>query len=84
MAIVFIDDQEREVADGTAIMESCEAMGVPFSCTEGRCGTCVLEVLEGGENLAPRTEAESEMKLRDNERLACQTHIRTGTAKFTS
>jgi ferredoxin len=40
----------------------------------GQCGTCVVEIVEGMENLSPRTEAENR-KLRkrsENCRLACQ------------
>lgn len=43
----------------------------------GQCGTCIVEVVEGMENLSPRTEAE-EQKLRkrpDSYRLACQTLV---------
>lgn len=43
----------------------------------GQCGTCVVEVVEGMENLSPKTEVE-ERKLRkkpDNYRLACQTIV---------
>lgn len=40
----------------------------------GQCGTCVVEVIEGMQNLSPRTEFE-ERKLRkkpESYRLACQ------------
>lgn len=40
----------------------------------GQCGTCVVEIVEGEENLSPRTKVE-ERKLRkrpENCRLACQ------------
>lgn len=43
----------------------------------GQCGTCVVEITEGLENLSPRTAVE-ERKLRkwpDNCRLACQTLV---------
>lgn len=43
----------------------------------GQCGTCVVEIVEGMENLSPRTQVE-ERKLRkrpDNCRLACQTLV---------
>ena len=44
----------------------------------GQCGTCVVEIVEGMENLSPRTEFE-ERKLRRkpaNYRLACQTLVK--------
>ncbi len=43
----------------------------------GQCGTCVVEVLKGSENLSERTEAE-DRKLRNKPityRLACQTLV---------
>jgi ferredoxin len=43
----------------------------------GQCGTCLVEVVEGMENLSPRTEAENR-KLKNkpaNYRLACQTLV---------
>jgi ferredoxin len=43
----------------------------------GQCGTCVVEIVEGMENLSPRTEVEDK-KLRkrgDQCRLACQTMV---------
>lgn len=50
-------------------------MGKMMTCGGyGQCGTCVVEVVEGMENLSPRTEAENR-KLRkkpDSYRLACQ------------
>ncbi|WP_088891919.1 2Fe-2S iron-sulfur cluster-binding protein [Leptolyngbya ohadii] len=53
-------------------------MGKMMSCGGyGQCGTCVVEVVEGMENLSPRTETE-ERKLKkrsSNCRLACQTLV---------
>ncbi len=43
----------------------------------GQCGTCVVEVVEGMENLSPRTEVEDRKLKRkpDTYRLACQTLV---------
>lgn len=43
----------------------------------GQCGTCIVEVVEGAENLSPRTEVEKRKLKRkpDNYRLACQTLV---------
>jgi ferredoxin len=40
----------------------------------GQCGTCIVEVLEGLENLSPRTDVEDRKlkKKPSNYRLACQ------------
>ncbi|MCU0568817.1 MAG: (2Fe-2S)-binding protein [Oculatellaceae cyanobacterium Prado106] len=43
----------------------------------GQCGTCIVEITEGMDNLSPRTEAE-ERKLKKRPatcRLACQTLV---------
>jgi ferredoxin len=43
----------------------------------GQCGTCVVEVVEGLENLSPRTDVENRKlkKRSQNCRLACQTLV---------
>lgn len=43
----------------------------------GQCGTCVVEVTEGMENLSPRTDVENRLlkKKPENCRLACQTLV---------
>ncbi|WP_416676909.1 2Fe-2S iron-sulfur cluster-binding protein [Egbenema bharatensis] len=43
----------------------------------GQCGTCIVEVTEGMDNLSPRTDAENRKlkKKPDNYRLACQTLV---------
>ncbi|MBF2079246.1 MAG: (2Fe-2S)-binding protein [Synechococcales cyanobacterium T60_A2020_003] len=43
----------------------------------GQCGTCIIEVVDGMENLSPRTDAENRKLKRkpDTYRLACQTLV---------
>lgn len=43
----------------------------------GQCGTCIVEVVEGMENLSPRTQVENKKlkKKPQNYRLACQTLV---------
>lgn len=53
-------------------------MGKMMNCGGyGQCGTCIVEVIEGSENLSPRTEVETRKFKRkpDNYRLACQTLV---------
>ncbi|MFN6513971.1 MAG: 2Fe-2S iron-sulfur cluster-binding protein [Nostoc sp. CreGUA01] len=43
----------------------------------GQCGTCIVEIVEGQQNLSPRTDVEN-WKLKkkpENYRLACQTLV---------
>lgn len=53
-------------------------MGKMMNCGGyGQCGTCIVEIVEGMENLSPRTEVENrKLKKRpDSYRLACQTLV---------
>ena len=83
MAKLVLNDEEIELPDGADLKEACEEAGVPFACTEGICGTCVIEVVEGGENLSDRTEEEVDfLGDSDHERLACQCKINQGRVKI--
>lgn len=81
--VVFEESgEEKEVADGSSLIEACEEAGVPFACTEGICGTCVIEVTEGMENLNPFTQEEKDFLGEPGcERLACQCKLKQGTVK---
>lgn len=86
MAKLIFDhsDEEKEIPDGEEIKEACEEGGVPFACTEGVCGTCVIEVVEGMENLTDFTQEEEDFLGELNtERLACQCKIKGGCVRIT-
>ena len=76
---------EQELEDGAPLAQSCEEAGVPFACTEGICGTCIVEVVEGHDNLSPPSQAEIDF-LGDSgtckERMACQCKIQKGCVKI--
>lgn len=78
-------DEEVELSDGSKIDEACEQAGIPFACTEGVCGTCVIEVVSGKENLSSPTQEEFDFLGEDtsNERLACQCKIKQGDVSIT-
>ena len=76
-------DEEAVLDSNSSIQEACEDAGVPFACTEGICGTCVIEVDEGMENLSDYTQEEEDfLGVMGNERLACQCKIKNGTVKI--
>jgi ferredoxin len=86
MAKLIIKDtgEEIELQDGEPIAQACEDAGVPFACTEGVCGTCVIEVIEGMDNLSDFTQEEKDfLGTLDRERLACQCKIKCGSVKLT-
>lgn len=82
--LIFEDNNEQvQLEDGSEIAKSCEEAGIPFACTEGVCGTCVIEVTEGMENLSEFTEAEEDfLGELDTERLACQCKIKGGCVRI--
>jgi len=78
------NDEEFELEKGAEIAEVCEEQGVPFACTEGVCGTCVIEVVEGEQCLTNPTQEEEDFLGPGvtDERLACQCNIKDGTVKI--
>lgn len=86
MATLIFDESEEEIElpDDSPIAEVCEEAGVPFACTEGVCGTCVIQVKEGRERLSPMTQEEKDFLGEDDlcdERLACQCRILKGRVR---
>lgn len=81
--LIFNENEETILEDGSPIKEVCEESGVPFACEEGVCGTCVIEVEEGMENLSPFTQEEEDfLGEMGCERLACQCRIKSGSVKI--
>lgn len=78
------NNEEIDLPDDSPIAEYCEEAGVPFACTEGVCGTCVIEVKEGAENLSEPTQEEVDFLGEGtcDERLACQCRIKRGNVKI--
>lgn len=80
------EDQESFVAPGANLRQKAlendidlyTLMGKMMNCGGyGQCGTCLIQVIQGLENLSPRTEFETR-KLRnrpDSYRLACQAMV---------
>lgn len=77
--------EEIELPDNSPIAEVCEEAGVPFACTEGVCGTCVIEIIEGQDNLSSPTKEEEDFLGEGTcrERLACQCKIKSGNVRIT-
>ncbi len=77
------DGVELEVPAGTplkqVIEENNDKINIHFACADGRCGTCLIRILKGMENLNERTENEKTtlelLGAEDNQRLACQTIV---------
>ena len=75
-------NESRGVPNGSKIRDACEELGVPFSCTNGICGTCMIDIVEGKGNLSELTEQEQDLARDEEHRLACQCRIIKGEVKF--
>jgi ferredoxin len=69
------------VPAGVRVIEISEKVGsgIVYGCREGDCGTCMMEVTEGWNNLSTPSVLEDKV-LRDNmagkhHRLACQAQV---------
>lgn len=81
-------NQSADCDNGASFQEVSDqnAMGIPFGCASGMCGTCLIQIKSGKENLGPITEVEeftleSHPFADDESRLACQCHI-SGDVEF--
>ncbi|MBF0470151.1 MAG: 2Fe-2S iron-sulfur cluster binding domain-containing protein [Gammaproteobacteria bacterium] len=80
--ITFSDiNQTVNVPNGTRVIEVSEKVGagIIYGCREGDCGTCMMEVTEGWNNLTEPSVLEEKV-LKENmagrhNRLACQSQI---------
>jgi len=75
------------VPAGTRVIEISEKVGsgITYGCREGDCGTCMMKVSEGWNNLSEPSVLENKI-LSDNfagkhNRLACQAQVLGGELK---
>ena len=83
MAQIVLNDTVIEVPDGEKIVNYIEEAGVPIGCSNGVCGTCEVEVLEGMAHLSPRNQEEEDLGMEGDRRLGCQCVITGGMVKLT-
>ncbi|MDR3214444.1 MAG: (2Fe-2S)-binding protein [Azoarcus sp.] len=83
--VTFADIQTTiTVPAGTRLIEVSEQAGahILYGCREGECGTCLVEIVSGAENLSDPSVLEDQI-LKDltapwNHRLACQAQVLGG------
>lgn len=80
--VTFVsDDVTLDVADNASLQDVAQDnnLSVPFGCTNGICGTCLITVKEGAEHISPQTDQEKEtlgtLMAQPNQRLACQCKV---------
>ena len=75
------DNKTADVNPGDPLIDACQRIGasIPFGCRNGICGTCIMKVNKGLENIAPMEEKEkntlSMFGAGPQNRLACQCKI---------
>ncbi|RMD45576.1 ferredoxin [Candidatus Pacearchaeota archaeon] len=85
MASISLGGKKVEVKDGSSIISACEELGIPFSCKDGVCGTCLIKVIKGEDNLSEPNDKEEAFGLSGKkERLACQCKIKKGEVEIES
>ena len=85
MALVTIISKDESIQAearlGLGFQALCAKHTTPieFDCRKADCGICIFTVLEGQQNLSPKTPAEEDflkaMRALPNERLACQCRV---------
>ncbi len=78
--LLHINDKTAPIEPGSSLFELAEdlfGIYVPNSCRKrGKCRECLMEITEGANLLTPKTP--SELHLRGNYRLSCQTGLAAG------
>ena len=80
--LTFVDiNVSVNVPAGTRVIEVSEKVGagIIYGCREGDCGTCMMKIISGGQNLSEPTALEDKV-LKENMagkgmRLGCQAQI---------
>ena len=72
----------KEISDGGKIKLAAEELGVLFGCEDGVCGTCMIDVVSGEENLSELTQQEKDLERDGKHRLACQCRIKKGSVEI--
>ena len=78
MALLKNSKSKVEVQDGERLQEAAKELGVTFGCRKGVCGACVVEVLEGMDNLSAKSSNEESFGLRASDRMMCQCSVTSG------
>jgi ferredoxin len=72
------------VSAGTRLIEISEKVGasITYGCREGECGTCMMKITSGMENMSQRSVLEDKVLQENmagrNDRLACQAQVLGG------
>lgn len=82
MAKLILNGNEIDVEENIRIVDAIEEAGVPIGCSNGVCGTCEVEILDGMQHLNDMTEEEEDLGMEGNKRLGCQCELSGGTVSM--
>lgn len=81
--VTFLSDNKTVAAvDGEVLREVCQKnnLSVPFGCENGVCGTCLISIKTGANNITSKTVQEEEtlatLAANPDQRLACQCQVK--------
>lgn len=78
---ITTDNIAIDVESGYEMIRMCDEYdtSILFGCRDGACGACMVQILDGAENLSKMEEDEQDfletMNAREGERLACQCKV---------
>jgi ferredoxin len=79
---------EVSVLEGGRLLDVCDRIGasVAFSCRSADCGSCLVEAIDGADELFPPSPREATtlrvLSAAPGQRLACQALMRPGAARL--
>lgn len=76
MPYLQLGDKKKKVKAGDSFIDEAKELGVPFSCEDGSCCTCMIDIEDGEELLNELTEAERSYHFDRKTRLACQCKVK--------
>ncbi|MFQ5531528.1 MAG: 2Fe-2S iron-sulfur cluster-binding protein [Candidatus Nanoarchaeia archaeon] len=80
--IVHKNGEAIGVKDGSSLKDPCESLGVLFACEDGICGTCMIDIISGEDNLTEVSDKERDLDRDKDHRLACQCKIKKGEVRI--
>lgn len=81
MPNLVIDGVSHSVKAGVALVDVADDndTDLDFGCRDGQCGTCIMTVVSGAENLSPLSDEERDtlenFDAEPGQRLACQVKV---------
>ena len=87
--VTFItDNKSADAKPDDLLRDVCQLndFTLPFGCENGLCGTCLVAIKEGADQLSEKSDQEKEtldvLMAYEDQRLACQCKLKGGDVTF--